>query len=258
MPGVKIPDDYRLCRVFQRFGLRQANQLIAPSTAHAQEVAREIHRTLADISIIPHGLPPWWPLGRDPEVQNTVLYVGRLERGKGILDALRSFRLLLEACPETQLVIIGPPHRSMEPELIGHMTDELHLKENVRFLGGLPQEQVIPWYKRARVFLFPSYYESFGLVALEAMACGLPIVGYNAGAIPEVVQHGHTGLLVEPGDIEGLAEGMIQLISDDDAWKTMSLAAEQSVDKYRDSQVIPKTELVYNKLLEKLKKESGK
>ncbi len=251
-PGGQVPNDYRLCRVFQRLGLRKAHHLISPSGTHALEISLETNRPPMDISVVPHDLPSWWPIGHDPDTQNIALYVGRLQRQKGIIDALHGFRKLLDACPEAQLVVIGPTHRSIEPGLIARTTDALALNDNIQLLGGLPQEEVISWYKRARLLLYPTYYETFGLVALEAMACGLPVVGYRAGAVPEIVQDKHTGLLVEPGDIVGLATQMLQLMSDDAVWNAMSQASIQSIDQYRHSRAITGTESVYTQLLKRL------
>jgi glycosyltransferase involved in cell wall biosynthesis len=248
-PGIRVPSDYRLCRVFQRIGLRNARHLVSPSIAHADEIAREINRDRADISVIPHDLPAWWPIGHDPVVEDIVLWVGRLERRKGIIDALRGFRGVLDARPEARLVVIGSAHRTVDPKLVAQEIDRLNLKRNIQMIGSMPHNQIISWYKRARIFLFPTYYETFGLVALEAMACGLPVVGYRAGAVPEIVEDKHTGLLVEPGDTTGLAASMLRLISDDAVWNAMSQASIQSIDQYRHSRAITATESVYTQLL---------
>src|SRR5258706_3169298 len=249
--GNKVPAAYRLCRIFQRIGLRYAEHLISPSVTHAQQIANEIKRDRADISVVPHDLPSWWPTGHDAEVQDIVLYVGRLEYGKGIIDAFLAFRGLLDECPQAQLVVIGPNHPTVGSAIIDKLIDDLLLKDHIKLLGNLPQEQLIPWYKRARIFIFPSYYESFGLVALEAMACGLPVVGYRAGAIPEVVRD--AGLLVGREDIKGLTGSMLQLMSDDVSWHRMSLAAVKIADEYRHSRTVTETELVYKKLLQRIK-----
>ena len=88
------------------------------------------------------------------------------------------------------------------------------------FLGKL--ESVAPLLASADLFLLPTKSESFGLSALEALACGVPVIGANAGGLPEVVRHGETGFLCEPGDVDGMARAAIALLGDERAGSAMS------------------------------------
>jgi glycosyltransferase involved in cell wall biosynthesis len=135
----------------------------------------------------------------------TVLYVGRFYRRKRVEILLRAAAALGDRIPglEVRLVGAGP----CGPRL-RQLTSELKLEGSVTFLGDVSRSQLIAEYNRADVFCLPSVQEGFGIVLLEAMAAGKPIVAARAGAIPEVMPH---GLLVEPENAEALAAGIEEL-----------------------------------------------
>jgi D-inositol-3-phosphate glycosyltransferase len=151
-------------------------------------------------------------LGPEP----LLLYVGRLQPIKGLETLLEAMRRL----PHATLLIIGGDQD--EPEN-GH---GLHLRERVaalgldrrvRFLGAQPQRRLRLFYAAADATVMPSYYESFGMVALEAMACGCPVVASSVGGLTTTIQDGVTGHLVPEGDPGALAERLGALLADDEA-----------------------------------------
>jgi glycosyltransferase involved in cell wall biosynthesis len=106
----------------------------------------------------------------------------------------------------------GPEHGALR-----ELVQRLGLGEVVRLLGALPDDgEVREWYRRSAAFCLPSIQEGFGIVFLEAMASGLPVVSTTATAIPEVVPHGRAGLLVPPRDPQALAEALITLLSNEE------------------------------------------
>ena len=114
--------------------------------------------------------------------------------------------------PSARLVVIGdgPEHGTLQA-----LVQQLELGSVVRLLGALADDgEVRAWYRRCAIFCLPSIQEGFGIVFLEAMASGLPVVSTTATAIPEVVPHGQAGLLVPPRDPEALAEALLSLLSD--------------------------------------------
>jgi glycosyltransferase involved in cell wall biosynthesis len=145
-----------------------------------------------------------------------ILFVGILRESKGVLD-------LIEACGK--LAVRGVP---FEVELIGqwHSDEfaarasqriaELNLGERIRFLGQITGDEKFNAYRRADVFCFPSFFnnETFGVVLVEAMACGLPTVSTNWRAIPSVVDDGHTGFLVQPHNPDAVADRLATLAND--------------------------------------------
>jgi glycosyltransferase involved in cell wall biosynthesis len=99
------------------------------------------------------------------------------------------------------------------------------------------------------LFLLPSATESFGLVALEAMSCGVPVVASRVGGLPEVVPDGEAGFLAEIGDVETMAARGLEILGDKDRWRTMSAAARSAAELYSRDRVVPMYEQHYMKVL---------
>jgi len=153
--------------------------------------------------------------GRHLAPQRFALFVGTIEPRKNLPTLLRAFRLLLERHPRLdphpRLIIVGA--QGWLSESVFGLVNELRLAQEVAFIGQVSEEDLIWLYNAARFLVFPSLYEGFGLPPLEAMSCGTPVIASNAGAIPEVVGSG--GLLLDPHDVDGWAEAMAELWSDD-------------------------------------------
>lgn len=142
----------------------------------------------------------------------TVLCVARQYPRKRIVDLIDAFALVTAREPRARLVVIGdgPEHAALAQRLQQHGLDG-----SVQLLGALPDDaEVRAWYGRASIFCLPSEQEGFGIVFLEAMASGLPVVSTTAAAIPEVVPDGEAGLLVPPRYPAALAEALLRLLQD--------------------------------------------
>ena len=126
---------------------------------------------------------------------------------------------------------------------------DLGIADRVHLLGA--QEDVLPLLSIADLFLLPSAQESFGLAALEAMACEVPVVASNAGGLPEVIQHGVTGFLHPVGDIEGMAASGIAALTDDALRERVTGAAVQVVrERFCVDRVVPMYEAHYQRVLD--------
>jgi glycosyltransferase involved in cell wall biosynthesis len=101
----------------------------------------------------------------------------------------------------------------------------------------------------ADLFLLPSASESFGLVALEAMSCGVPVVATRVGGVPEVVPHGVAGLLAHVGAIEEMADYGIGILKDREKWRRMSAAARDAAERYSSARVVPMYESYYRQVI---------
>jgi glycosyltransferase involved in cell wall biosynthesis len=147
------------------------------------------------------------------------LYVGRLSPEKGIESLVRLWNRLALEVP---LRIIGSgPLEHLRAEAL----------PNIEWLGWQPREYVLAAMRDARFLVFPSdCYETFGMVLIEAMATGLPIIATNRGSVPEIVQDGHTGLLVRPGDGEHWAEALRWALSNPDAMAEMGRRARREFE----------------------------
>jgi L-malate glycosyltransferase len=124
----------------------------------------------------------------------------------------------------------------------------LGIANDVHFLG--EQDQVAPLLSISDVFLLPSAQESFGLAALEAMACEVPVVASRVGGLPEVVSHGETGFLHEPGDLDQMAQSAIRLLTDRSLHARVAKAASRSVNqRFCDKKIVPVYEAYYEEVL---------
>lgn len=241
-PGMSVSPAQHLSRRLQRLPLLRAHSLVSPSYAHAHEISRELGHHSPPINVIPHGLDSMWTeldvQHRKATRDSVVLFLGRIERMKGILDLFTAFARVIQICPKARLIVAGGSHPSIAKFEVVQKLRELSLTTSVDFLGQLSYAQLVDLYPQAQVVVIPSYYETFGLVALEAMAHALPVIGYRAGGVPEVVVDSETGLLVPPGDVQALAEAIIRLLTNSPLRKQMGLAgrarAEQefSLDRF--------------------------
>jgi glycosyltransferase involved in cell wall biosynthesis len=132
--------------------------------------------------------------------KQNILFVGVAWERKGGPDLVKAFEKVLVKFPKATLTIVGC-HPKIDVR-------------NVQVIGRLPLEEVAGYYRQASIFCLPTRLEPFGVVFIEAMAYGLPLVAPRAGAAPDFVQDGRNGYLVEPGDIDGLAEALAHLLED--------------------------------------------
>jgi glycosyltransferase involved in cell wall biosynthesis len=151
-----------------------------------------------DVEMVPHGVDTDWFYPREErhstvnEEKTTLLYVGRLGARKGLDLALQALSQVDP--PDIEFLIAGTGrHKSHLQRLV----TELELDDSVQFLGRVPDAQLPALYSSADVLILPSRYEGFGLVVLEAMACGTPVIGSNAGGIPTAVGEEEAGMIVQ-------------------------------------------------------------
>jgi glycogen synthase len=220
-PHVRVSIGLRLSRVLQRYAMRRARRLVAPSKAHAAEIGRELAGCHPSISIIPNTLRPnivhATSLTRTSSRNDdapVILYVGRLDAVKGIDVLLRAAEIVLRSIPRARVVLVGGSHPSLPVTALRRMILAHNLEHAVTLTGHIPTVGLEGWYRRATVFAFPSFYETFGIALLEAQAYGLAVIAANTGGLPEIVRDGITGILVPPGDASALATALIRLLRD--------------------------------------------
>lgn len=217
--GLKLTRARRADVRRERLTARMADALATHSESHRLIIAEELRVDPEQIRVIPHGIAPA-PAHVDPHDRDaqTVVYLGRLEHRKGTIDLLHAVPLVLRDFPDASFVLIGADR----PHCPGGRTHAQYLREEfppevqrrVQLLGRLPDADVESWLRRATLFAAPSVYESFGLIFLEAMRWGTPVIGTRAGGIPEIIDHDRTGVLVPPRDPESLAAAIIALLRD--------------------------------------------
>lgn len=242
-------EDARLVREMERTLIEHAAYVL-PNTYATLEAAHSVYHLeiAADrYTVIPYGIVPVADEAIrpfDPQHANgplTVLFVGRLEKRKGILDLFQAIPAVLQAVPETQFIIAGRDNsehdgfrRQTGMDYPSYFLQHYgRYASRVEFRGPVSDEELQSLYQSCDLFVAPSLYESFGLIYLEAMNYAKPVVGCNAGGVPEVVDHGTTGLLVEPGAPRALAEAIIALLRSPTLLREMGLAGRQRLlDKF--------------------------
>jgi glycosyltransferase involved in cell wall biosynthesis len=204
----------------ERWQARAADVLVTHSDTHRRLMAAELGVPSEHIRLIPLGISVFPEFIRPPRPPGPplVVYLGRLEHRKGTVELLKALPRVLQAVPEARFVLIGgdrphcPGGRTHAEYLEQEFTPEVCRR--VTLAGRLPQPEVDRWLQTADVFVAPSRYESFGLIFLEAMRWGTPVIGTTAGGIPEVVEDGRSGLLVRPEAPVELATAIAQLLAD--------------------------------------------
>jgi glycosyltransferase involved in cell wall biosynthesis len=186
----------------------------------------------------------------DPSTDKwTVLFVGRLDRSKGVPVLLAAARLVIKEHPSVQFVLAGASHPTLPQVEIDSLIRDYDLESHVNQTGHLSSEELARLYREASVCILPSYYETFGLAALEAMAYGKPVIATHAGGLAEVVEDGKTGLLVPPDDADALAMAMIELLGNPTRRTEMGNAGyERAREKFQIEDNVKATLDVYERV----------
>ena len=173
-----------------------------------------------------------------------VIHVSNFRPVKQIGMVIDIFERIRRQIPSKLLLVGDGP----ELDKAGRQAKGLGLSDDVVQLG--EQEQVVPLLSVADLFLLPSAQESFGLAALEAMACQVPVVASRVGGLPEVIEHGLTGFLHPPDAIDAMAQSAVELLSDDELHKGVAAAAlEAVVQRFCSRVVVPEYEMFYARVL---------
>lgn len=178
-----------------------------------------------------------------PNGERILLHVSNFRKVKRIEDVILVFKKVYETIPsKLMLVGDGPERHSME-----ELCRKIGLWHEVRFLG--KQDAIEELLAIADVFIMPSQSESFGLAALEAMACEVPVISSNAGGLPEVNIHGKTGFLSDVGDVEDMAKNTITLLSDDELLQQFRANALAQAKRFDIKNILPLYEEYYEEVL---------
>lgn len=165
-----------------------------------------------NLHIIPNGVRGDFFEIKNNEIENRLLVVGGIEPRKGLLNLLKAINLVKNEIPALKLHLVGSVRKKMYFNSLIDYVEKNNLSRYVIFKGGLTEDELKKEFSECSVFTFPSQEESQGIVLLEAMAAGKSVVATNIGGIPYIVDNGKTGLLIEYGNIEGLAREIIKLL----------------------------------------------
>lgn len=243
------------------FILRKLSRLSLKQASLVHTISREL-ASIAErygaknVMVVPNGvdMAEFIPMGKEkarkkldiPPDESIVVCVARLAPVKGVDYLIRAIPLLSQLNNRISLLVIGDGHQRTNLE---KLASELGLRDKVKFLGTLPHEQIPLYLNAADIFVQPSLHEGLGIALIEAMACGIPVVGTRVDGILDIIEDGENGFLVPPKDSEALAEAVKRLFADEDIRSRFITKGLETVkDKFQWDDVLPKIEEVYHSL----------
>ncbi|GMR04382.1 MAG: glycosyltransferase family 1 protein [Thermodesulfobacteriota bacterium] len=247
---------YLYAKVMIGFAARNAGKIITVSNYSKDEIVKHLKIDPGKVVVIHNGVSGIYRpeeseeklkglLGKYNIDASYILYVGNHQERKNLLGLIRAYSLL-RLKKDFLLVIAGKTDARKEKTY--RAVEELGLGQRVRFIGEVPEEELPVLYSAASLFVFPSFYEGFGLPPLEAMACGTPVVTSNATSLPEVV--GEAALKVEPGDATALSSAMESILSSRDLSAELHEKGFERAALFNWEDTAKKTLDVYNEVLE--------
>lgn len=228
---------------------RRAVAITTPSQFQAHEIITHRAWPADRVRVIPNPiseimLKAALQFERNGGSEQVVLYTGRLAPVKGIETLLAAAKLVHDQNPGITFVLAGPWQMPQSPETYGLELNRTS-RNGVRWVGPQNQTELIDWYKRAALFVMPSYYESFGISVVEAMAFGLPVVASDGGAISELIGNNGCGSLVPNRDPKTFADAIIHLISAKKAHHENGIIARATVQKFHPQRIAAETIELY-------------
>jgi len=248
---------------------RQADRIVCASQHEKHLLARLYDTNPEHVAVVPCGVDLDLFRPQDKEAarralgpplagaERIILFVGRIEPLKGI-DILINAAAQLGEESDFHVLIVGGDKRSQQQ--VSHLQElasDLGIGERVCFLGAVDHEQLPLYYNAADVCVVPSFYESFGLVALEAMACGTPVVASRVGGLTGTVRDGETGYLISWRCPEPFAERLELLLGNDALRRRFGEAAREVVERYRWANVAEAMVALYRELLGETRPQAG-
>ena len=181
-----------------------------------------------------------------PNGEKVLVHTSNFRVVKRVTDVIRVFEKVQEEIP-SRLVLVGDGPDRSECE---RLCRQLEICDKVKFLG--KQEGLIDILNSSDLFIIPSQSESFGLAALEAMSCGLPVISSSVGGLPELVRHNETGFIAEIGDVDRMAKYAVDLLSNEKKYDLFAKnARDRAVNVFDTSKIIPLYENHYKNILSK-------
>ena len=235
-----------------KFAIERSDAVTAVSEFLREETYRAFGCDRCGIHVIPNfvDLATYKPVEKcahrgafAPPGTKVVVHTSNFRPVKRVPDVIRIFAQIRAEIPAV-LVLVGDGPDRPEAETV---VAELGLSDSVRFLGLL--NNVVDVLQAADLFLLPSTTESFGLGALEAMACGVPVVASNVGGLPEVLVDGETGALRAPDDLDGMAHHAVEILGDTERWCAAREAAVARAQAFSADRVVPQYEALYEQVV---------
>lgn len=263
----ELEGEYRL-KGEQRI-LQIADRIVVATPAEQSQLEFLYKANSKKLRIIPPGvdLSHFYPIPRDearevigvPLKNRMILFVGRIEPLKGLETLIRALAYMqktsqLVCCPHSLVIVGGDPEETplnvnAEMARVQALVRELDIRDLVLFLGKKDQQTLPYYYSAADVVVVPSHYESFGMVALEAMACGTPVVASQVGGLGFLIRDGVTGYVIPDGEPELLGNRLMELILDPQLRERMGRQASQLAQEYSWERIAAEIANLYEEVL---------
>jgi glycosyltransferase involved in cell wall biosynthesis len=239
-----------LLRFFEERMLERSNRIIAVSDFTRRELLQYYKVKEAKIRVIHNGvkvdkfkpaadkLKAKTELGFNPE-DKAILSVGRLYARKGLFTLIESMALVKRKFKNAKFIIAGKGLSNEMRKLVSYAT-KLGVKDNIVFTGYFPDKKLPKLYQAADIFAFSTFYENLPFAVLEALSTGLPVVTTTVGGIPEMIDSGKNGFLVEPANSRALADRILYYLEHPTAASEMGLLARKTVENHFDWRLIVK------------------
>jgi glycosyltransferase involved in cell wall biosynthesis/predicted SAM-dependent methyltransferase len=258
MNGWQMNDDFRICAELEKELIGGADAVIGISNSIKESVVTTYNINPDRRWLVqPLGVQPWAAYtnvsnyGELPKDLNRgqiqILFVGRLESRKGINIFLQALKIVMPKNPDIFVWIAGADIEGWKEKASDILNQDA--LSRVQFLGMVDEEKRELLYANCDFLVFPSRYESFGLVPLEVMVHGKPVIGAKAASIPEVIIEGECGLLFEPDNYKDLAQKIITLVEDGDLRKRLAQGAKKRVQVLSARNMAKASVEVYHSLL---------
>jgi D-inositol-3-phosphate glycosyltransferase len=245
--------------------LRLADRIVAATPAELAQLQWLYNADTRKIAVIPPGvdISRFYPIPQDeakevigvPPCEDMLLFVGRIEPLKGLDTLIQAIAQMHAQGVYVCLTVIGgdpdtsPEAQSAEMARVQSLRQQAGLADLITFLGKRGQDTLPYYYSAADVVVVPSYYESFGMVALEAMACGTPVVASQVGGLAFLVQDGVTGFTVPVDEPQALAEKLMMLVRDGDLRQNLGQQALSVAQQYAWEHIAARILALYGQAL---------
>ena len=215
-------------RAIIKYGFSIADRIVILTYSAFKDISNLCH--FGKVIIIPNGLPqnalnnPNFK--RDIKPNKIILYMGNISREKGIYDLLKAFKIIADNNTNLKLILAGIGEITKAKKIV----NELNLDNWVYLPGWIEGSFKKKILSLTHILVLPSYFEILPMSIIEALACGIPVVSTNIGGIPDAVENGKEGLLVEPGDVNALADAIQLLFNDLNLWSKMRISARKKFE----------------------------
>lgn len=248
--------DHQFVAMLERMAMLAADVITSPSDDLADFVAQDMHYPREQITIVrnpidPNVFSPEGPKALAADGKLKVLFVGRLEERKGIGDLVNAIPKVVKQFPSVRFVIIGDDTNNAKGQrsVLAELKDSLHQNnciQHVEFINRIPLIELPNYYRSADISIVPSVYDNSPYTCLEAMSCGLPVIGTSGGGTKEYIVNGESGVIIPPRDPEAIADALLNLLQNEQERKRLAANARQRVlDEFQRKAIAAKTVALY-------------